>query len=222
MDGRACCHVSDLCSRFGLAAGHDGMCRTGFLSWPRALLPLTSYGLSRLRCAPLAPSCDLHLCKFKPFIFQSLLLRRFILLGQVTGGLVHRLPCQQRPGDASHLVGQRCGGDIDMLGADHPAHPCARVSRACCAAGAQDSPGAVDEQPAQIGIAALSDPSQGNLAATAVDPRGNPYPGGKAAARTEGLSSFAYRCDDGRGANRTDASNRCEPAGCRVVAAPVP
>src|SRR6266446_4363856 len=76
------------------------------------------------------------------------------------------LPHHHRSADARHLVGERAGGDLALLGLEQFDQPGIRLGLLA----AQHRHRAVDQQPAQIAVAALADRTELDFSSRAVLP----------------------------------------------------
>src|SRR5262249_40932115 len=120
-----------------------------------------------------------------------------------------------RPADTRHLVGERASGDLARLALEQFDQPGILLG----ALAAQDRHRTVDQQPAQIAIAALADRPELDLASSAVLPRyqterSREMPSARKSRRGDG------HCRHGTRQNRSVAGDGDQMAAGRIVAAP--
>ena len=123
---------------------------------------------------------------------------RLILPWPAIGLLAHH----HRPTDARHLVGERAGGELALLGCEQFDQPGILLGSLA----AQHRHGAVDEQSAQVTVAALADRTQFDLSSRPVLPRHQTERGGEVPAAAEGGGVDGDR-RHGTGQDRSVAGN---------------
>jgi len=115
------------------------------------------------------------------------------------------------PGDAGELVGQRDGGDVVASALLEGQRPGDEAVRPSALGAGQHRSGPVDEEHAQVGVAAFADASQAAGEAAGAFAGGDAEVAGEVAARREAMQ-VADEGEQRRGGQPSDAGHGAEPA----------